>query len=134
MTLAFRTGMGLILLALLGCGGEAKPAAVQGRVLFRGQPLGGGTVVFTPDAERGASGPLATAEIGADGRYSLRTNGQPGAVPGWHRVTVAPPSRSQAAGSPVLATLPRHYSHAEHSGQCHEVKPGIVNTIDIQLE
>ena len=134
MSRALRAWIGLVLLALAGCGGEDKLAPVQGRVLYRGQPLDGGTIVFTPDADRGNAGPLAMAEIKADGRYVLSTGGKPGAVPGWHRVTVAPRSQSQQAGTPQLFNLPRHFSHAEHSGQCHEVKAGMGNNIDIPLE
>ena len=111
MARALGIGMALLQLALAGCGGEAKLAPVEGRVLFRGQPLRGGTIVFTPDPDRGNSGPLATAEIGADGRFVLTSGGKPGAVPGWHRVTVAPPALPPTAAIGELRPLPRRYSH-----------------------
>jgi len=119
---------GLGLLALLaGCGRpEAKLAPVQGRVFYRGRPLAGGTIVFTPDADRGGSGPLACGEVGPDGHYTLRTGAEPGAVPGWHKITVA--------GARGDRLLPRKYSDPEGSGQGREVKAGQANALDLQLE
>jgi hypothetical protein len=126
---------GLLLLPA-GCGGGApKLAPVRGQVFYRGQPLAGGTIVFTPDPERGGSGPLACGEIGGDGRYTLRTAEELGAVPGWHRVTVAP--LAPAPGAPPVAgplTLPRKYSDPEQSGQDCEVKAGLANVHDFHLE
>ena len=119
-------GGGLLLL-LAGCGrAEVKLAPVQGRVLYRGRPLAGGTIVFTPDADRGGSGPLACGEIGPDGHYTLHTGDEPGAVPGWHKVTIA-------AGRGD-ARLPRKYSDPEASGQGREVKAGQTNSLDLDLE
>ena len=119
---------GLLLLLTTGCGGDSdKPAAVQGRVYYLGKPLEGGTIVFTPDPARGGSGPLAVSVIQADGRYRLQSDEKDGAIPGWHRVTVAP------AGAPPHA-LPPRFSDPELSGQCYEVKPGQENTIDLHLD
>jgi hypothetical protein len=123
----------LPLLLLVGCNRpNADLAAVQGRVFYQGKPLAGGTVVFTPDPERGGSGPLAVAAIQPDGRYTLTTEGRPGAVPGWHRVTVAPPS--PAEGGTLTCDLPCRYRDPERSGQCYEVKAGEANAIDLRLE
>jgi len=80
----------LALLALLAVGcGEPKPtlAPVRGRVFYRGAPLAGGVIVFTPDQEHGGRGPQACARIGDDGAYVLSTGTDLGAVSGWHRVT-----------------------------------------------
>ena len=119
-------GCGLLVL-LTGCGRpDVKLAPVTGRVFYRGQPLAGGTIVFTPDADRGGSGPLACGEIGADGRYTLRTGDEAGAVPGWHKVTVA--------GGRDDTLLPRKYSDPEGSGQGREVKAGQGNVLDLELE
>src|SRR5262249_49470928 len=88
-----RGWIGLALLVLAGCGsGQAKLPRVQGKVFFRGPPLPGGTIVFAPAPERGGGGALATSEIGPEGQYVLHPAGKPGVVPGWHRVTVAPPA------------------------------------------
>jgi hypothetical protein len=118
---------GALLILTVGCDSDpVKPVSVQGRVFFHNEPLRGGTIVFTPDAERGNQGPMATAEIQADGRYTLRTGTEPGAVPGWHRVTIA--------AGPDSRTLPRAYSDPNKSGQCREVKAGQANAFDFYLE
>jgi hypothetical protein len=122
-----------LVLAVLGCGQEPKLTPVHGQVFYHGQPLAGGTIVFTPDPERGGHGPLACGEIGPDGRYSLRTDREPGAVPGWHRVTIALPSHTALDQMPLL-DLPRKYSDPEQSGLLREVKAGRVVDQDFQLE
>jgi hypothetical protein len=115
-----------LLVLLAGCGpGEPELAPVSGQVLYRGRPLAGGTVVFTPDPDRGGRGPLAVAEVGPDGRYALKTEGRPGAVAGWHRITVAPP-RS--------AALPPRYRDPGRSGLRFEVQPGKANHHDLRLD
>jgi hypothetical protein len=120
-------GWCLLLVLAAGCGpGETERVPVRGRVLYRGQPLAGGTIVFTPDADRGGRGPLAVGEIDADGHYTLRTGDQPGAVPGWHRVTIA------AAGPEP--SLPRRYRDPEHSGLSRQVRPDQANVIDLSLD
>jgi hypothetical protein len=118
---------GLLVFVLAGCG-EDRPTLtpVRGQVFYRGAPLTGGTIVFTPDADRGNHGPLALAEIQPDGTYTLRTSQEAGAVPGWHRVSVAGPTSAPA--------LPRKYSDPERSGESREVQPGGVNTFDFHLE
>jgi hypothetical protein len=125
--------LALILLMAAGCGGgDTEPLSeVRGQVFFRGKPLEGGTIVFVPDPTRGGGGgPLARAEIQSDGRYRLSTGDRPGAVAGWHRVTVA---TAAPAGSTANALSDR-YRDPETSGQCHEVKPGQENTIDLHLD
>src|SRR5450755_3078870 len=88
---AFRLLSLVPLLLLIGCGKkEPSPLApVKGQVWFQGHPLTGGMVVFTPDIQRGGSGPQAWAKIGPDGSFVLLTDARPGAVPGWHRITIA---------------------------------------------
>jgi hypothetical protein len=116
----------LLLVLGAGCGSrETERTPVSGQVLYRGRPLAGGTIVFTPDPERGGRGPLAAGEIDAEGRYTLRTGGQPGAVPGWHRVTVA------AAGGD--SALPRRYRDPDRSDLSRQVRAGQTNVIDLQL-
>ena len=127
-----------VVLALvpLGCG-EQRPTLtpVRGTVYFRGAPLHGGTIVFTPDAERGGHGPLACARIGPDGAYTLKTGSEDGAVPGWHRVTIkALPPAEGAPAPPPDAVLPARYSDPELSGQSREVKGDAPNVFDLHLD
>jgi hypothetical protein len=125
-----RVPLGILLaLTLLaaGCGkDEPKLAAVKGTIYFRGTPLQGGFVAFTPDPERGVKGPIAQAEIGLDGTFTLKSDSDAGAVPGWHLITI---------GSTDPATsLPARYRNPEQSRESREVKPGILNVFDIRLE
>ena len=123
---------------LWGCGSQQeKLTPVNGQVFYRGQPLAGGTIVFTPDAERGGHGPLACGEIGPDGRYALQTGSNPGAVPGWHRVTVAPRAAARTPDSSLVDApidLPRKYSDPEQSGLLREIKADKVLAHDFYLE
>jgi hypothetical protein len=112
---------------LVGCGhDEERLTTVRGKVFYQGKPLAGGTIIFTPDPERGGSGPMSYAEIQADGSYELRTSRGMGAMPGWHRVTV-----TEASGQ---GHLPGKFSDPEQSGECREVQEGQANVIDFHLE
>jgi hypothetical protein len=119
-------GLALLGLLLAGCGrGETGLVPVSGRVFYRQRPLAGGTIVFTPDPERGGRGPQAMARIGPDGRYRLMTGDKAGAVAGWHRITVAP-AREQA--------LPSRYRDPELSGQRFEVRPSSPSECVLHLD
>ena len=125
-----RIALPLMLAALLaGCSRpEGELAPVQGQVFYRGRPLPGGTIVFTPDPERGGRGPQAIAEIDAEGRYTLLTGGKKGAVPGWHLVTIA------SQGDAPSERLPGRYRDPDLSGQRVEVKASRANQCDLQLD
>ena len=119
---------------LAGCSrpdGELAP--VQGQVFYRGRPLPGGTIVFTPDPERGGSGPLAVAAIQPDGRYALTTEGRAGAVPGWHRVTVVAVEDGSFTSGP-RPLLPSKYSDPGLSELSCQVESGKENGIDLRLQ
>jgi len=86
-------GVACLCLLVAGCGGDTskpKVAPVRGTVTQKGKPLTGGDVMFTPSqGPAGASGHVATGQIGSDGSYSLTTfNTGDGAVLGTHKVTV----------------------------------------------
>jgi hypothetical protein len=125
------SAIGLILLALAGCESEPSPLApVRGKVSYKGIPLRGGSIVFTPDPDRNRDGPIAEAEIQPDGTYALLTDKVPGAVPGWHRVTVIWLDDS----IPPRSLVPGRYGDPERSGLRFEIKPGQANLVDIDLE
>jgi hypothetical protein len=96
---------------------------VQGKVFYRGELITNGTIVFSPDPERGGKGPMAWAKIGSDGRYQLLTDGRTGATPGWHRITIA-----------CSRKLPARYLDPELSEQRFEVRTDRANTCDLHLE
>jgi hypothetical protein len=136
-----RCALTALLLALsAGCGHHGAPALapVAGRVNYRGRPLASGTIVFIPDAVRGASGDLACAAIQPDGTYRIKTGNNPGAAPGWHRVTVVAVQNTPVAPGqrPILpfSLLPAKYQDPELSGLRCEVLPAKENTINFNLE
>jgi hypothetical protein len=131
-----------VLLVVLagGCDSETSQLApVRGTITFQGTPLREGTVVFIPDPLRGGDGPMARAEIQSDGSFVLRTGDAPGAVPGWHRVTVvAMEEFPPPPGGPPFGTrrslLPVKYRDPEQSGLSFHVLPGQANVWNVNLE
>jgi hypothetical protein len=103
-------------------------APVSGRVTYAGSAVVRGVIVFSPDAESGNYGACAMGEIGADGRYSLNTDGAPGAAPGWHRVSVA---RLDSTYGP---RLPERFRDPNLSKLRVEVVAGRDNALDFKLE
>lgn len=119
-------------LGLVGCGSSGR-APVSGKVTVQGQPVQGGTLVFSPLKGEGKS---ATAEIKSDGTYTLGTN-RPGdgAVVGRHRVTFTPPAQTlteEQRSNPRYVAPPPLYFWMTATPNEVEVKPG-TNTLDLQL-
>jgi len=129
----------VVLLLLAGCQQGTVPLApVHGKIRYRGTDLQGGTVVFTPDAGRGTTGPQAQAEIQSDGTFTLRSGQAFGAVPGWHRVTVAAVyAPAVSAGGEHFAVpqslVPDRYRDPQLSGLVCEVKADQPNVFDFNL-
>jgi hypothetical protein len=120
----------ILLLLAAGCSHAPAPQLpVHGTVQVNGRPLRGGTVVFTPDAKRGARGPVSFAVLDDNGAFVLGNENGPGAVRGWHLITVAPPPES----TDLIAGLER-YRHPDFSGLEFEVRPGQDNTVTLKLE
>ena len=91
--------LAVLALVAAGCGDARSPLApVRGHVFFRGAPLRGAAVVFTPDPEHGGRGPLACARLGDDGGYVLVTGQDFGAVAGWHRDRERPVAQQVVQG------------------------------------
>jgi len=131
---------GMLLALASGCEPGSEPLAlVRGKVSYKGIPLSTGTIVFTPDALRGTTGPMARSEIQPDGTYILQTQGLPGATVGWHRVTVmALESRPVIGPDGDLITprslLPEKYRDPELSGLSCQIRGGQENRIDFKLD
>lgn len=130
-----------LLVGLSGCGNAptAYMAPVHGKVYYKGQPLPTGSIVFAPDPVRGTNGPLAVADIQADGTYVLHSGETFGAVVGWHRVTIvaleSPSMTTPNQGfSPPRTLVPEKYRDPELSGLACEVKAGQENGINFNLE
>lgn len=97
-TRGYRTGLWAVAvssmvlgMAVAGCGGPT--ASVSGKVLYKGKPVSGGDISFSPIAD-GAKEPgkPAAATVRPDGTYYLGTyRSSDGAVIGKHRVTYIPP-------------------------------------------
>jgi hypothetical protein len=93
-------------LAVGGCSSGApyaessrKEATVTGRVTSQGKPVTTGKVIFDPANINRPNEPAATAEIGKDGTYEVKT------LIGANRVTVAIPGRRTKAGSPYVQQI-----------------------------
>jgi hypothetical protein len=131
---------GLLLLCALGCSSGTEPlASVRGTVFYKGTPLRTGSIVFIPDVQRGAEGPLARAAIQPDGTYLLRTGDLLGAASGWYRVTVVAmeASTEKGPGKPFViprSLLPEKYRDPELSGLTCEIKSDQENRVDFHLE
>jgi hypothetical protein len=122
-----------------GCDpGTGHLVAVHGKVSYQGTAVRRGTIVFTPDIERGASGPIARADIQPDGSYVLSTGDQPGAATGWYRVTITAlePGLAEAESSfqPARSYLPDRYRDPELSGLVCQVLDVPDNSIDFNLD
>ncbi len=138
----FAAGRLFLLLGMISCGCGEKNTTftqVRGRVFYKNRLLTRGTIVFTPDSERGGRGGLATAEIQPDGSYSLNTKDHLGVIPGWHRVTIIALEAMNNQGVAEMfieprSLLPDKYRDPDLSGLCFEVLPDQNNVKDFHLE
>jgi hypothetical protein len=134
---SFLVLVGMFLVA--GCEGRAPSLApVSGKVFYQNQPLPRGTIVFVPDADRGNNGPLAQGSIQAGGSYVIQTEGKPGAMPGWYRVTVIAVENTSGGFSRGLSSAPRslvpeRYRDPQLSDLACEVKACQENGINFNL-
>jgi hypothetical protein len=127
-------GLGAAVVALPGgCkkSSPPEPATVRGSVTFRGRPLAGGLVVFSPDPDRGGSGKPARGDIDPDGRFELRLGDTSTIPPGWYRVAIAPAADASAFDR---AVFPPQLARPDLSGVVREVKAGQANVFDFAVE
>lgn len=124
----------------VGCGGgstDLKTAAVSGKVTRDGQPVSGGSVMFSPkgSSTNKVPGKPAAAEVGSDGTFKLTTYSKgDGAVIGKHQVTYTPApveidekqhtEGSKPPVSPYAGLIPSKPEVEVNAGP---------NTIDIEL-
>jgi hypothetical protein len=131
-------GIACLALTVAGGCGKSKPfeTVVRGQILYRGEPVSGGLIVFAPNPDRGSDGPVATATLNDDGSFTLTfPDGKP-VAPGWYRIAVAPKAgsvRVPTADRPYPG-LPAKYRNPSLSGLEREVKAGADNVVLFDLD
>jgi hypothetical protein len=128
---------GIALAALpMGCGGSSHPAVpstVHGRVVFQGQPISGGMVVFTPDRSRGAAGKPLRCDTRPDGTFDLLCDGGSAIPPGWYRVAIAPPAGGSSNDS-AKGLFPPKLRRPDTSTLVREVTAGKDHVFDFAVD
>jgi hypothetical protein len=110
--LMMRTLLVLIALTIAGCGeGGPKLVKAGGAVRYNSAPLAEADVVFVPDA----GGLPSIGRTDQEGRYTLQTNGRPGAPIGVHKVSVTAVRQKRAVppGEAVGMTSEQIYANHE---------------------
>ncbi|EMI52475.1 hypothetical protein RSSM_06098 [Rhodopirellula sallentina SM41] len=110
---------------------------MTGVVTKDGEPLGSVMVFFMPDPEKGNDGSMSRATTDSEGRYSLVFTGDgstPGAVVGWHCVTVEDIASEnfRGAGRPPEPRVGGVYMDPSHTPLKVEVVDG-EQTIDLEV-
>lgn len=123
----------------VGCDDNPAVAPASGRVLYNGQPVPYGNVMFQP-----AQGQPAGAAIQPDGTFQMSTFAEyDGAIVGPHKVTVAcytsqrPSEKSKkAVGETTLgeSLLPSHFAFFDQSGLTAEVPVEGTDALEFQLD
>lgn len=128
---ARRAGLLALTALLSGCGGSGvEVAPVTGRVTLDGAPLAGARVRFQPEAS-GGSPSYGAAD--SDGNYVLAyKRDQPGALIGWHTVSVERGGHDDSANKSKPQALPPRYNTASELRK--EVKQGEDNIIHLELK
>jgi hypothetical protein len=108
---------------MVGCG-DSQPT-LTGVVTLDGAPLTTGNIAFLPTGE----GAGASATIGSDGSYDVRTGSVRGLAPGDYVVTVSangPPVTKPGSDLPLPGKLltPKKYSTSQSSDLRANVQPG----------
>ncbi len=145
----------ILSLALVGCGGGGEGAAkkqateaVTGKVTYRGNPVEGAVVTFSP-GEPTPGSRAAFAKTDDEGNYTLTTyNSGDGAIPGKYFVTVTkqagaarkpdpseeeyvpPDEQAQVKALPTVDMVPAKYATPTSSGLTFTVPQ---ENYDIQL-
>lgn len=120
----------------ISCGKRSgESTSVRGQVLYRGDPIAGGTVAFVPDVERGFDGPMATATADPNGSFELVAEDGKPLKPGWYRIAIAAPAGtvSVPTSEQPYTGLPARYRNPALSGLSREIKPGVENVFAFDL-
>jgi len=119
-----------------GCSRKTAPApaTVRGKVIFQGEPLAEGLIVFAPDPDRGAAGKPARGELGADGSFQLTCAGETAIPPGWYRIAIAPAPRYAPGSVRDRTPFPPQLARPDRSTVVREVKAGQDNVFEFTIE
>jgi len=125
--------VGIVCLAIVGCG-PSDWGYVEGVVKLNGEPVGPGTLIFTPNDSGNTTS--AIAHFGEDGRYTVMRPGEkPGAPIGEYRIRVEAGGEGtfgeENAGSPTQPVIPRQYL-GYGANLTANIQPGD-NKIDFEL-
>ena len=121
----------LVILAVIGCGGNKNVGQVSGTVNYQGKPLPIGTVSFLDSSNQS----LASSAIN-DGTYAIPVKVPAGPV----KVIVTTPGRvsgrlpkNKSGESVTVISIPAKYGSADQSGLTYTVQPG-PNEYNIELQ
>jgi len=119
-----------------GCSRKSAPApaTVRGKVIYQGEPLAEGLIVFAPDPERGAGGKTAHGDLGLDGAFQLTQGGETAIAPGWYRVAFAPAPQYAPGSLRDRVPFPLELSRPDRSNVVREVKAGVDNVFEFTIE
>ena len=131
-------GVAVALLLFQGCGGKSGPKhwPITGKVTYKGNPVADAAAQFSnPDA-----GIDITANLGADGTFSIATIRGPGLPEGVYRVAIVAVVNKKPEGimlgpqapAPKRPDIPMRYRDTSTSGLSLTVKPE-ANTFDVDM-
>ncbi|WP_459554327.1 hypothetical protein [Lacunimicrobium album] len=118
-----------------------ETAQAKGIVTYQGKPLPSASVIFTPLA-----GPIGVGTTDSEGRFTLVTQGQPGALLGEHKVTI---QAFKAVGNvvattdaktgnevsvPMTSAIPEKYGMPAKSGLSAKVEKDSPNDFTFELK
>jgi hypothetical protein len=127
---AFGAVLALVAAASVGCGGGPRLVKAGGTVKYKNAPVPGADILMMSDA----SGPPSIARTDEQGRFTVTTDGKPGAPVGFFKVSITAarnkrpiaPEEAVAISSEQIAALredliPVKYNSFEGSGLTAEV-------------
>src|SRR5437870_9683877 len=93
-------------LCCLSCAGKESLNPVQGKLLYKNQPMSGALVTFHPKGADEVSAVRPTGLVKEDGTFTLATGQKEGAPAGDYVVTVIWPEEVGPKGKKVISTAP----------------------------
>jgi hypothetical protein len=117
----------------MACSGNAdRPQLAQasGTVLYKGQPLSQGTIVFHPETGRGASGKIVEGEIVEVTTYEVGD----GVPVGKHKVTIQSVDKPDAdMYTPTTSLIPEKYNVLSQTDLTADITAG-ENGLEFELK